>query len=113
MSRKEDVRAKKAIVAKLFGSECYVCHRKFGKGFTFHHLYYLPTEKYYKDFKNGDDYNEYIVEIVKKNPKQFLLLCKKHHIVVEWMLMYKPETFKRLLKAITISKKNRNSYIPN
>lgn len=105
MNRKQEIRAKKAEAAKLFGSKCFICERKFGKGFTFHHLYYKIGEKTYRDFKNGDDYNEYIVEIVKKNPRQFILLCRKHHIVLEWMLMYKEATFKRLLKAIKMTKK--------
>lgn len=104
MNRKEQVFKLKEEAAKKYGSKCFVCGRKFGKGFTFHHKYYVEGEKYYKDFANGEDYNEYIVKIVKRNPKQFLLLCYRHHFTVEMFKKYKKETLKKLLSAVKMSK---------
>jgi hypothetical protein len=103
VSRKEHIYKLKEKAAKKLGSKCYVCHRKFGKGFTFHHKYYVPGEKTYRDFENGDDYNEYIVKIVEKNPKQFLLLCFKHHFTIEQLKRFKKETLERIIKAVRMS----------
>lgn len=93
----------KRKVAELFNSECFVCRRPFGKGFTFHHLRYIDGEKTYRDFDDNVDYQLYILPIVKSDPKRFLLLCKKHHSALEKLKRFKQETLARLLEAVKMT----------
>ena len=92
----------KINVAKLFGSKCSLCGRKIALGtkrkinFTYHHFSYNPNEKIYKDFKNSKEYNEYILPIVIKNPKNFALLHRKCHYSVEMAKKYSDKKWKRL-----------------
>ena len=108
ISKKQRVFLVKRQVAKLFSSRCFVCHRRFGKGFTFHHKYYIPEEKTYKDFKDPLDYQLYIIDIVRNNPTQFLLLCHRHHYSVENLKKFGALTLLRLLKAVKMSKQERD-----
>jgi len=94
----------KREVAKLFNSECFVCKRPFGKGFTFHHLKYIQGEKTYRDFDDNADYQRYILPIVRAQPQRFLLLCKKHHSALEKLKRFKKETLTRLLQAVRMTK---------
>lgn len=94
----------KRATAKIYGSKCFVCLKPFGKGFAFHHLWYLPNEKIYKDFKTGAEYEKHVIKEILNNPKRFILLCKKHHSAVEIMKRYKPETMERLYSAVTMSR---------
>ena len=92
----------KINVAKLFGSKCALCGRKIALGtkrkinFTFHHFSYNPDEKNYRDFKNSEKYNEYILPIVKKNPKIFALLHRKCHYSVEMAKKYADKKWQKL-----------------
>ena len=87
----------KRKLAKKFQSRCYVCRRPFGKGFVFHHKYYDGGEP---DFnKDKDLYFEYVFTQIRKNRKQFLLLCKNHHYFVEWGKKIAPDKFRRFLRA--------------
>ena len=97
---------KKASLASLprFKNRCYVCWKTFGKGFTFHHLNYIPGEPTYKDFTTTEGYNEFVLAIVEKYPTRFLLLCTKHHFAVEQLKKFGPDKRKRLLMALKMSK---------
>ena len=106
MGRKEIVEKLKHDVAALpqFDLKCYVCHRKFGKYFTFHHKRYINGDKIYSDFADTYAYNEYVLPVIRKDPNRFTLLCKKHHKAVEALKMFKPETLDRLIKVVRESK---------
>ena len=88
---------KKETSYKYFDGICAVCSRKYGKGFAFHHLDYDPKELTYRDFKSSYAYNAYIIPIVIKNPKRFMLLCKKHHSAITHMLRYGEENLVNLI----------------
>jgi len=83
-----------------FDGKCYVCGKKFGKWFVFHHKRYLNSDKIYSDFKDSYAYNEYVLPVIKRDPNRFALLCKKHHQSVEMLKKFKPENLKRLIKLV-------------
>ncbi len=85
-------------------NRCYVCHKKFGKHFTFHHKRYLASDKIYSDFKTTYDYNLYVLPIIDKDPNRFTLLCKGHHTLVEKLKRFKPERLERLFRVVKESK---------
>lgn len=89
---------------KQFKGVCFVCHKKFGKRFLFHHLTYIEGEKTYRDFTNSEDYQRYILPIVEANPQRFMLLCHKHHSVLEKLKRFKEENLNRLIKAVKMTK---------
>ncbi|MCZ6582672.1 MAG: hypothetical protein O6761_05830 [Thaumarchaeota archaeon] len=106
MKKKEIVKKYKRSVAKeLFNSECYVCHKRYGKRFHFHHLRYRDNEKTYNDFSNNDDYQLYILPIIEDRPFDFELLCNKHHYLVEILKLFKSERLDRLFNVVRRSKK--------
>jgi len=75
--------------------------------FVFHHLWYNQGEPYHKDYKDNSDYQLAVLPIVRKNPKQFLLLCRGHHDKVEWGKSLKDEgKWKRFCKARKMSQWN-------
>lgn len=101
----------KAVKNKRFKSRCYVCHAKFNHkaGFTFHHIWYVVGEKIYSSFdKNSKgrlEYTKYVIKQVKNNPKRFLLLCSKHHVVLERMKRWNKINLNRLIKAVRMESK--------
>jgi len=102
MNKKERVKEyKRQVAEQLFFSECYVCHKRYGKRFQFHHLTYRDNEKTYANFKNNnDDYQLYILPIIESRPLDFELLCNKHHYLVEILKRFKPERFERLFDVV-------------
>ena len=106
MNKREILTVEKKKVAALprFKSRCYVCWKKFGKFFTFHHLFYLDGEPYHKNYKDSTDYQLAVLPIVKKNPQQFLLLCKVHHHFVEWAKKLGDDKWRRFCKARGLSR---------
>ena len=91
---------KKLVADKYFEGICFICRKKYGRGFTFHHLTYVLGERIYRDFPDTIKYNLYILPIVSKNPERFMLLCKKHHTSVTRLKQYSKSTLIRLLIAI-------------
>jgi len=100
---------KKEIIDKLkreiafmpqFDGKCYVCGKKFGKYFLFHHKKYLNSDKIWSDFKDSWSYNLYVLPVIKSDPNRFALLCKKHHQSVEMLKRFKPENLERLIKLV-------------
>jgi len=100
---------KKEIMDKLkreiaympqFDGKCFVCNKKFGKWFVFHHKKYLNSDKIYSDFKDSWSYNEYVLPIIKRDPNRFALLCKKHHQSVEMLKRFKKDNLDRLIKLV-------------
>ena len=87
-----------------FHSRCFVCWKKFGKGFHFHHLWYVDGEPMYRDYSNSTDYRIAVMPYIRKNPKQFLLLCTAHHRMVEWLAKMGDVKFRRLCRARRITR---------
>jgi len=105
MNKKETVKKYKRQIAILFDSECYVCQKKYGKNFHFHHLTYRNEEKTYRDFNNNEDYQLYILPIIEDRPLDFELLCNRHHYLVEKLKPFLPERLDRLFDVIRRSSK--------
>jgi len=99
----------RAVRHSRFRSRCYVCHTKFNHkaGFTFHHIWYENDEKIYSDFpvnsKGKLEYTKYVIDMVRKNPKRFLLLCSKHHVILERMKRWNKKNLNRLIKAVRMN----------
>jgi len=106
MNKKEKLQIEKKKIASLprFKGKCYVCWKKFGKYFLFHHLYYIDNEPYHADYKDNIEYQMAVLPYVKSNPKQFLLLCRVHHHFLEWGKKIGDDKFKRFCKARRMSK---------
>ena len=94
----------KMALRNEYKNRCYVCHKKFGHGFAFHHLWYLKKgEVHYKDYKNSRKYNDDLSKLIIKNPRRFLLLCRPHHHYIEWgrnLTRKSPEKFIRFINAV-------------
>jgi len=104
MNKKETIKKYKRQVAALFNSKCYVCHKKYGKNFHFHHLSYMDNEKTYEDFSNNDDYQLFILPIVEDRALEFELLCHKHHYLVEQLKRFRSERLERLFDVVRRSR---------
>ena len=100
MNQNEIIYAKKLECAPLFSSRCFCCHKKFGKGFVFHHKYYSNQGKVYTD----KGYHDVIYDEIKKNPFQFLLLCVKCHFIVEKLKRMNPTRLNRIVKVVRMKK---------
>jgi len=92
--------AEKESVTKLFQSRCYVCHRKFGKRFTFHHKFYEQDKTFYTD----KDYHARLYKEIRKNPSKFLLVCNRHHYAIENLKKYSKDVLERLIRATKMSR---------
>ena len=97
MHRLKKIKQMRQDAAILLGGQCAVCHRKFGKGHHFHHVYYLATDKKYSDFSNWMDYQEYVIPLVTAMPDRFLILCFRHHRWIEFMKAMSEANFERLI----------------
>ncbi len=104
VSKKELLEKAKKNIARKFKSRCYVCHKKFGKYFLFHHLKYIDGEPYYTDYKSSIDYNLAVIPFIKKDTKRFMLLCRVHHHFLEWAKKLGDDKFKRFIKARRMSR---------
>ena len=91
--------AKRDLANSLFGGKCFACHRRYGKHFAFHHLRYHPTELKHSDFSSTGLYNAYIIPIVRRRPRDFLLLCRKCHRHVETLHAMSPGRRSRTVLA--------------
>ncbi len=110
MNKLNEIKKQRKRTANILGNLCVVCERKFGKGFHFHHKKYTKGEKTHKDFdvsasiKNWIQYNVYILPIIESKPKNYALLCNKHHKLVEILKQFKSERFENLVKIVRESK---------
>jgi len=96
-----------SMAQQYFKGRCFLCRKKQKKNFLFHHLDYSSGEKTYSDFGNTVDYNEYILPIVKKNPKRFMLLCVPHHHAIGQGARYGDDTWKRYVMAVNMTRKHK------
>lgn len=105
LTRKDKIKSRRKKVAGLLGGKCHVCEKKFGKNFHFHHIVYRDHEKKHSDFTNWYDYQEYVLPIVEKHPKEFALLCKNQHRIIEILKSYTDVNFERLIYLARESRK--------
>ena len=82
---------KDKVAKELFYGRCFWCLKKYGRGFSFHHLHYPPGELTYSSFNNTINYHKYILPRVKKEPDRFALVCQPHHHFVEIFSSIKDE----------------------
>tara|TARA_R100000406_G_C3098382_1_gene121298 strand:- start:885 stop:1208 length:324 start_codon:yes stop_codon:yes gene_type:complete len=94
---------RKVAGMKQFDLKCRVCHKKYGKNFTFHHKKYVTGEQIYKDFRSTHDYNLYILPRIEQDPNRFVLLCGAHHTLVEKLKRFKKDKLKRLFDVVNES----------
>ncbi len=104
--RIKEARAIKIRLAEPYGSRCYVCQKKIGrgKGFSFHHLWYIEHDAHFADFKSSLEYNTHLERQIKDNPNRFVLLCRPHHYMTERLANLKPENLERLVETAKITK---------
>ena len=81
LSKASVIKNTKRNLARLFKSRCFICHKPFGKGFAFHHKWYDGGEPEYKLYNML--YWNYVFNQIRTNPKQFRLLCKAHHYLID------------------------------
>ena len=89
----------KVAKKRRFHGRCFVWLKKFGKGFHFHHVWFVEGEPIYSDYSNSTDYRIAVMPYIRKSPQQFLLLCTAHHRIVEWLSKMGDVKFRRLSRA--------------
>ena len=104
LTKRKRIQIEKREVAKLYNSVCFVCGKKYGKGFGFHHLFYIDGEQTFKDFKDTYRYHEYVLPIIRSRPNGFLLVCKTHHHLIEWICKFGDKNRANLYRAVTLTK---------
>jgi len=107
MNRKDKIKIHREHVAHLLGYKCFLCHKKFGKNFHFHHVEHRKGEKKLSDFKehssnqkNWEDYQEYVLPIIEKFSDKFELLCREHHRLIEIPNSLKSPKFERYVDLL-------------
>ena len=70
---------RKEVAIKYYNGKCFVCQKKFGKYFQFHHLRYEKNEKKWNDFVNPEEYWKYLQSKIFEDPTRFRLLCRICH----------------------------------
>ena len=77
-NKKDEIKKLREKVIELLGSACAVCLKK-KKTMQNHHVEYTDGELTYKDFKNNDDYQLYILPIIIARPQEFVRICRGDH----------------------------------
>jgi hypothetical protein len=108
------IRKEKAKVAdELYANKCFLCNKKFGKYFSYHHLNYREDRKTYKDFGDTIQYHKYVLPEIKGQPERFILLCRGHHDILEWAVSIKnPDFWGRFFLAIMCTDSSRGESLP-
>ena len=114
MNKKFEVgKIKETLGKALSGGFCFVCEKdKSKKGFTVHHLKYIFQDVFYKNYKQygpTDGQYRYYVDlepVVLDDLDRFMFLCNPHHISLERLNRYNPETIVKLLEALLLTKTN-------
>lgn len=74
-----EIPTRRDLAEEFYRNRCYVCQKKFGKYFQFHHLWYNENELIWKDFKNQKEYWNHVCYEIMEQPERFMLLCKTCH----------------------------------
>lgn len=103
---------KARLAKKYYKNRCFVCHCKKSKsGMTFHHLWYVAGEMTSADFKDKLEYYTQLENWIRQNPRRFLYVCSDHHQAIERNSRWGEQNFRRLLRAIRMTRKSRTSKI--
>lgn len=71
---------KRTELAKLYNSKCFICNKKFGKFFVFHH-------KQYNNLKyTSKGYWRKVLDEIEQSPEIFMLVCKPCHGYLEHII---------------------------
>lgn len=107
MNQVEATKEKRKKVSKLFNEECFICRKKYGKNFNYHHLTYRKGELDHSDFRDSYKYNDYILPIIEKMPDKFALLCKQCHRLLGFLQRTKDDD--RFERLVDLARQSRNS----
>lgn len=90
----------------LMGGVCFVCEKPFKKRKSpiIHHLWYDPKKKKYSDYESQFAYHIALEKEVRANPKQFMLLCNKHHQSLHRLKRFNPDNLDRLISAVRMTR---------
>ena len=106
----------------LMGGVCFVCEKPFKKRKSIggvsillesfkkrkspiiHHLWYDPKKKKYSDYESQLAYHIALEKEVRANPKQFMLLCNKHHQSLHRLKRFNPDNLDRLISAVRMTR---------
>lgn len=106
MNKIKETKIEREETAKLFDSCCYLCLKKFGKKFHFHHIGYRVDEKKHSDFDSHYEYTMYILPIIEKNPDRFSLLCMTCHYLITILQGIKSQD--RFNRVVELARNSRN-----
>lgn len=114
MNCKLETQKIKIRLGKVLGDgECFICQKStFKRGATIHHLWYIFNDVIYKNYpKTAAGQLKYYRDLEKSvmdTPKRFLYLCNTDHVALERLNRYKPEKLVSLLRALLLTKTNKN-----
>lgn len=103
-------------LAKLYNDECFVTKEKFqDKGFTLHHLWYIPNDVKRKDYPKGNNgtyqYYRDLEPLVRAQPFRFILIKNGIHTRIDHykrgLSRMKRENFYRLTVAVMLTRKQK------
>lgn len=99
---------KRIAVNPLYGNRCYVCENQFTdkKRPVIHHRWYTRGKRrstgYPQTAEGQLEYHINLEKEVHSNPKQFMMLCNKHHIGLHKIKRYK-NNLPRMLEAVRMT----------
>ena len=92
----------KKSIGEKYGNTCFICGIKHTarRQLVIHHLWYMQGEKTYKDFRKRIDYLNYLKERTNETPDRFILVCNKHHQIIERLKRFNDNNFALLVDAV-------------
>jgi len=106
LNKTDEIKQKRAELAVLFGNECKLCIKKFGKNFHFHHIGYKNNEKKHSDFTTHYEYTIYMIPIIRSRVADFALLCKTcHHLITILQAITDNSRFERVVELARKSRR--------
>lgn len=94
-----------------FGDGCEICHVKARSGMVFHHVLYRSVNyrAYAKNASGRLAYAQAVYAEVEADPTGFMLVCKRHHYLIESVLRYSDELWNKLTEIRNNHKKARGA----
>lgn len=84
-----DFQKRRINIMKILGNICFLCGKKAEVGFHLHHKYYCLIESNYPRHSKSMYVRLKRLTEAEKNPDRFVLLCPKHHRLVELLKITK------------------------
>lgn len=109
----EEIRNIRLETAHIYNNRCFICRRNVGNGkrFLYHHLWYGDGDKKYSNFKNDRlGYAEYIRDRIRKNPKQFKLLCVGCHQSITLRGKWSKDKLERFVQVVLETRGDTSLY---